>query len=200
MSWWNPTADEAEEQYWYCRNKYSNAFAEKKQWARLEEESRTQLRQTDSQIADCKSQKKSNNKQIEEIKNIIAMLQGKSMFSVNVPEVINTANTSLKNMNEDYQKSIRVSGVAAANLEEAFHVKSVEEDSASAKALELLQREKVALEQLNEQLDSQMTTLNSNMDTLKKQIRQCDAQQSQLQRDMYSYAFDMNHFVKYMYQ
>lgn len=121
------------------------------------------------------------------------------MFSVNIPDVINTANASLKDMNEGFKKSIRACGINAADLEEAFFVKSVAQDQASARALALLQTEKNALEQLNAQLDSQMAMLNSNMDALKKQISECNAQQAQLQKEMYSYAFDMNHFKKYMY-
>lgn len=97
------------------------------------------------------------------------------------------------------KKSICVSGVNAADLEIAFGVKSVQQDMHSAQALELLHTEKIALEQLNEQLDSQMTTLDANMDSLKRQITQCNIQQNQIRKDMYSYAFDMNHFRKFMY-
>ena len=199
MSWWNPTEEEAQDQYYYYRGKYNDALQDKQYWERQEENSKDQLRQTDSQIADCKAQKKSNNKQIEEIKKIIAMLQGNSMFSVNVPSVIDTANSTIKEMNESFKKSIRVSGVNAADLENAFGVKGVQQDTHSKQALELLCAEKAALEQLNEQLDRQMTTLDANMDALKKQITQCNIQQNQIRKDMYSYAFDMNHFRKYMY-
>lgn len=58
----------------------------------------------------------------------------------------------------------------AADLEIAFGVKSVQQDMHSAQALELLHTEKIALEQLNEQLDSQMTTLDANMDSLKDRL------------------------------
>ncbi|RHQ57363.1 hypothetical protein DWY36_12905 [Firmicutes bacterium AF25-13AC] len=199
MSWWNPTEEEAQDQYYYYRGKYNDALHDKQYWERQEENSREQLRQIDSRIVDCKAQKKSNNKQIEEIKRIIAMLEGNSMSSVNVPNVIETANSTIKDMNESFKKSICVSGVNAADLEIAFGVKSVQQDMHSAQALELLHTEKIALEQLNEQLDSQMTTLDANMDSLKRQITQCNIQQNQIRKDMYSYAFDMNHFRKFMY-
>ena len=79
MSWWNPTEEEAQDQYYYYRGKYNDALHDKQYWERQEENSREQLRQIDSRIVDCKAQKKSNNKQIEEIKRIIAMLEGNSM-------------------------------------------------------------------------------------------------------------------------
>lgn len=75
MSWWNPTEEEAQDQYYYYRGKYNDALHDKQYWERQEENSREQLRQIDSRIVDCKAQKKSNNKQIEEIKRLLQCLK-----------------------------------------------------------------------------------------------------------------------------
>ncbi len=146
-----------------------------------------------------KSQKINFEKRIEDIEKIIKMLEGGSFVFNDVPEKISKANSKLNNVGESYLKSIKVSdGGSKASFEGAFSIKSVQADSYSAAALQQLKKEKMRVEQEINNMSKKINSLTASIDELNKKINSCNNQQRTLRSNMFSYAYEMNHFKRFM--
>lgn len=200
MSWYNPTYDEAEDAYYYYKKKYYDA-AEKKQSLKRDEQNYFLERNTKtSEISSLSFQKLNFEKRLEGIARIIKMLEGNAgWFSTNVPAAISKVVSSLSNTEASYTNSIKVlGGAACASLENAFETKSIENDSHSASALQQYKSEKAKLEQELSNLKSRIAALSEEITSLTNQINSCISTQASLQSSMYSFAYEMNHYKKFI--
>ena len=199
MSWSHPTASEAEEYYSYYKKRYNEAAIQKKASENKEENYRSQKNSNKAQIKNMKSQKINFEKRIEDIEKIIKMLEGGSFVFNDVPEKISKANSKLDNVGESYLKSVKVTGGGSkASFESAFSVKSVQADSYSAAALQQLKKEKTRVEQEINNMSKKINSLTASIDELNKKINSCNNYQRTLRSNMFSYAYEMNHFKRFM--
>jgi len=201
MSWYNPSQEEATEAYAYYQNKYYNAASQRNASMRQEQTYISQKSAATTKMNDLSAQKLNFEKRLEGIIKIIKMLEGSGgWFATNVPSAISKATSTIQKTDTSYKRSIRMTGgVAAASLETAFAVKTVEGDHRSASALQAYKSEKTRLEQSIADLKSQIASLSSQISTLSKQISACSAAQASYKNTMNSSAYEMNHYRKYMY-
>ena len=200
MSWYNPTSEEASEAYSYYKNKYYDAANQRNASIRQEQSYISEKNIATTKLKDLSSQKINFEKRLEGIENIIKMLEGSGgWFSTNVPNTISKATSSIQKADTSYRRSIKMSGgVAAASLETAFSIKTVEGDAFSSSALQTYKSEKSKLEQSIANLRSQIASLSSQISVLSQQISACSSTQASLQSIMYSSAYEMNHYKRYM--
>lgn len=201
MSWSNPTPDEAAESYSYYKSKYSKAASQNQDNEKKEQSYSDQKNSATSQMNTLSSKKFQLEQRLDGIANIIRMLEGGApSVSKNVPHAISNVSSALKKADISYKSSIRMSGgVAAASLESAFATRTVEGDSRSGSALRQFKAEKTRIEQEIADLKAQIASLSSLISSLKSQINSCIAAQTSLQSAMKSYAYEMNHYKKYMF-
>lgn len=195
MSWSNPTIDEAEEAYSYYKNQYYNAANQRSASIRQENGYTSQRNAAKSQMNDLSSQKLNFEKRLEGIKRIIKMLEG----SGSVPSSISKALHTIKKTDESFKSAIKLDSGSGASIEESFKIKGVEEDGASAAALQAYKNEKTALEQNIDNLKKQIASLSEQISSLSQQISACQSVQVSLKKTMNSSAYEMNHYRKYMY-
>lgn len=201
MSWYNPSQEEAEEAYSYYRNKYYNAASQRSVSMKQEQSYISQKNAAATKMKDLSAQKINFEKRLEGIIKIIKMLEGSSgWFSTNVPSAISKATSTILKTDTSYKQCIRMTGgVAAASLETAFSIKTVEGDYRSASALQAYKNEKTRLEQSISDLKSQISSLSNQISILSRQISACNATQASCRNIMNSSAYEMNHYRKYMY-
>ncbi len=201
MSWYNPSQEEATEAYAYYQNKYYAAASQRNASMRQEQAYISERSAATAKVNDLSNQKLNFEKRIEGIIKIINMLEGSGgWFATNVPSTILKATSTIQKTDASYNRSIRMTGgVRAASLEEAFSIKTVEEDCRSASALQAYKEEKTKLEQSVADLKSQMASLSSQISMLSSQISACSAVQASYKNTMNSSAYEMNHYRKYMY-
>lgn len=201
MSWYNPSQEEAMEAYAYYKNKYYSAAKQRNSLMRQEQAYVSQKRMATTKMNDLSTQSINFEKRLEGVIKIIKMLEGSGgWFVTNVPGTISKAASTIQKTDISYKRSIKMAGgIAAASLETAFAVKTVEEDYRAASALQDYKSEKVRLENNIADLKSQIASLSSQISTLSKQINACSAAQSSYKNTMNSSAYEMNHYRKYMY-
>lgn len=200
MSWLNPTASEATDLYYYYRNKYNDAANQKKASENKEQNYQAQKKQNKTKIKNLKSQKVNFEKRVDDIKRVIKMLEGGSFVVNDVPDKISKANSKLDKVDNSFIKSIKVSGGnSSANFHDSFSVKSVQAESHSSAALQQLKKEKTRVEQEINNVNNQINSLSSSIDELNRKINSCNSYQRTLRSNMLSYAYEMNHFKRFMY-
>ena len=201
MSWYDPSQEEAVEAYSYYQNKYYNAANQRNASKRQEQEFISQKSAAAAKMNESSSQKLNFEKRLEGIIKIIRMLEGTGgLFSADVPGAISKAASTLQKTDTSYRRSIRMTGgTAAASLESAFAVKTVEGDPRSASALAAYKAEKERLEQNIADLKSQIASLSGQITALSRQISACSAAQVSYKNTMNTCAYEMNHYRKYMY-
>lgn len=201
MSWYNPSQEEAIEEYIYYQNKYYNAASQRNTSMQQEQAYILQKNAATTKMNDLSEQKLNFEKRLEGIIKIIKMLEGSGdWFATNVPSTISKATSAIQKADTSYKKSIRMTGgIAAASLETVFAVKTVEGDHRSASALQAYKSEKTRLEQSIVDLKNQIASLSSQISELSKQISACSAAQVSYKNIMNSSAYEMNHYRKYMY-
>lgn len=201
MSWYNPSQEEATEAYTYYQNKYYSAANQRNASMRQEQAYISQKSAATTKMNDLSAQKLNFEKRLEGIIKIIKMLEGSGgWFATNVPSTISKAISTIQKTDTSYKRSIRMTGgIAAASLETAFAVKTVEGDHRSASALQAYKEEKTRLEQNIADLKSQIVSLSNQISTLSDQISACSAAQASYKNTMNSSAYEMNHYRKYMY-
>ena len=196
MSWTNPSPSEAEEEYSYYKSKY-NAAAQRKNASEREEKSYSSQRASAAkQVVSLTKDKLNFEERLLGLGIIIKMLDGTGMLN-NVPNHIEKVTTKLSDADNSYKNCIRMTG-GAASLADAFAVKSVEADANSGAALEAYKAEKARLAQAIQELKSQIASAESEILTLTRRIAACNAEQASLRTNMNAYAYEMNHYRKYM--
>lgn len=199
MSWWNPSQNEAADEYYASKSRYNQAANQRYASQRAEANYRSQRAQSMDKISECRSDKLNFERRVKDIAAIIGALEGTGhLFSADVPGTISSYNKSGETASNSFRDSIKNSDVPAANLAEIFRGKSVEEDANSSAALNEYKAEKARLEQALRDLENQINSLRNSVDTLTRQISACNIEQIHLRRVMVTSAFDMSHFRRFM--
>ena len=200
-SWVSPSPSEAEEAYNYYKGKYQQAAYQKHTSQMQEDAYISKKNDTIAKRDSFSTQKVNFEKRLRGVQEILKILQGTGgWFSADVPEAIKKAQNSLSKADTDFWDSIRVYGIiGSVTLEDAFKTKTVEEDAHSAAALAAFKSEEERLKREIENLQKQIDSLSDFAASLTRKIRECDATQRSLSRAMSGYAYDMNHYKKYMY-
>ena len=197
MSWLNPTPDEANEQYYYNRNKYNNALAQRRASEKQEAQYIDQKNAATAQMNTLSEQKVNFEKRIQGLDEIIKSMEG--LGGSDVPSSINKAAKQLQKVDSSYRGSIRASGtIPVADLGNAFSVKTVDAEPHSSMALQQFRAEKSRLEQEVTNLKLRIASLSSQIASLTSQINGCNSVQSSLTSQMNTCAYEMNHYKPYM--
>ncbi|MCR4645647.1 MAG: hypothetical protein K5695_09605 [Oscillospiraceae bacterium] len=158
-----------------------------------------------SAISSCTSEKLNFEKRVEDIKQIIAILEGSmgggliaSMLGANIPEVISKFNSSAQEADTSYRESMKCSDVPAASIMETFRSKTVEEDPNLSDALQKFKNEVARLEQAIRDIEAQLNSLSALVSSLSSKINAYNAESDSLRHVMNSCAYEMNHFRSYM--
>ena len=185
--------EEATDRFIRSRNSYYEAEQQQARLSNRIENYRAERQYAAAQISSARSEKTNFEKRLQGIEDIIKTLEGAGwVFSTNVPQSIESANSTLRSVNSDYQQCIRLTdGVAAADMEEVFHAKSVEKDANSAEALELYRQERDRLVQEIENLKRMINACSAQMSELTGKINACSLEQGSLRRTMMFSACEM---------
>ena len=163
-----------------------------------EQDYTSQRKQKQSQLSSCKSKKKSDERRLDDVKDILKVLDKKGgWFSSNVPDAISAAQHALTELDESFRKSMKLTGGrAASNMESAFKVKSVRSDRDSSDALSEYERVCRELEQNVSELDRTIKNLNTSISQLSQKIRSCQSRQNQLSREIRDHEYWMSYRKK----
>ena len=197
MTWGNPSPEEAAEEYYNSKSRYTDAANQRAESMRQEEGFRAERQSALNQLWDAQNQKLNFEKRLEQLREIIAMLTGSS-GRLDVPGIIQKMNQAAEIAGESYRDSVLCADISAAGIGDVYRGKSVPEDPDTSTALDELQKEAVRLENAIEELRQKMIQLESLAADLANKISQCAAMQADLRRVMYSSAYDMNHFKGFM--
>lgn len=193
------TQQEAEDQFISAKKSYYEAEQRRAQLSNQMDNYRAEKKYAAEQISSARGERTNFEKRLRGIESIIKMLEGTGWSSKNAPQSIDKANSALQSANSNYQQCIRLSGgVSAADMEETFHAKSVEEDANSGQALEAYRREKERLAQAIEDLNRMIDGFSEQMSELTGKINACSAEQSSVRRVMMSSACQMAQCRFYM--
>ena len=144
-------------------------------------------------------------KRVEDIKHIIAVLEGTAGGGIlagalgnNIPEVISRFNGSAQEADTSYRESMKCSEIPAASIMDTFKSKTVEEDPHLSDALKKFKDEAARLEQAIRDLESQINSLTDLVSHLTSQMNSFSNQAASLRGVMNSCAYEMNHFKGFM--
>lgn len=205
MSWYNPSQDEAAEEYYSSKRRYTNAANQRNAAKKAAENCCAEKSQAISEIKACKSEKLNFEKRIEDIRCIIGALDGSQSGGIligaigtDVPGIISRFNECAGKADASYKESMKCSDMTAASIQEVFKSKSVEEDVHTSDALAKFKAELARLQQAVADLQAQINSLSSTVDELTSKINSYNAEQMNWRKVMVSSAYEMNHYKGYM--
>ena len=136
MSWYNPSQDEAAEEYYASKSRYANAANQRASAAKAAENCSYEKSQALSAIESCKNDKLNFEKRIEDIQTIIGAMEGSgggssliSAMGADLPTILNQFNDSAQQTDGSYQGSIKCPDFTAASFLNVFKNKGVIEDT-----------------------------------------------------------------------
>lgn len=205
MSWYNPSQDEAAEEYYSSKSRYNNAANQRYAAARAAENCSAEKAQAQCAIQSCMRDKINFEKRVEDIRAIIGVISGTtggSMFGIlggmNVPDVISSFNSHALKTDDSFKGCMKCSDIVAASIHEVFKSKSVDEDANLSDALQQFKNELARLEQAIRDLQAQMDSLSNLVTELSAKINAFNAEAVNWRKVMVSSAYEMNHYRGYM--
>lgn len=205
MSWYNPSQDEAAEEYYASKSRYANAANQRASAAKAAENCSYEKSQALSAIESCKNDKLNFEKRIEDIQTIIGAMEGSgggssliSAMGADLPTILNQFNDSAQQTDTSYQGSIKCSDFIAASFLNVFKNKGVIEDTLLSGSLEMFRNEVQRLQEALQNLEQQMNQLSGLVGELTSKINLYQMEQADWRKVMVSSAFEMNHFKNYM--
>ena len=205
MSWYNPSQDEAAEEYYASKSRYANAANQRASAAKAAENCSYEKSQALSAIESCKNDKLNFEKRIEDIQTIIGAMEGSSggsslisAMGADLPTILNQFNDSAQQTDTSYQGSIKCSDFIAASFLNVFKDKGVIEDTLLSGSLEMFRNEVQRLQEALQNLEQQMNQLGGLVGELTSKINLYQVEQADWRKVMVSSAFEMNHFKNYM--
>lgn len=199
MGWFNPSSQEATDEYYYSKRRYTNAANQRQAAKNAQENCRGEVKQAKAEIKACKKDKINFEKRIADIKKIVGSLEGSgSSAGCNAPDLVSKVNSSADETDQSYKTSIKCSDYAPASMVDSFRSKSIDEDSNTSGALAKFKNEIIRLQQELEALKARMNNLSSTVNDLQAKIRAYSVEQMNWQREMNISAYDMNHYKRYM--
>lgn len=205
MSWYNPSQDEAADEYYSSKSRYANAANQRYSAMRAAEDCYAEKAQALATIDSCMSEKLNFERRIEDIRIIVSALEGSgggnsliNAMGADLPSIISKFNTSAQQTDMSYQGSMKCHDIKPASLFDIFKGKSVTEDSLLSSALDMFKNEITRLEEALQNLETQINNLTNLTDELTSKINMYNAEQISCRRIMINCAFEMNHFRLYM--
>lgn len=205
MSWYNPSQDEAAEEYYASKSRYANAANQRASAAKAVENCSYEKSQALSAIESCKNDKLNFEKRIEDIQTIIGAMEGSgggssliSAMGADLPTILNQFNDSAQQTDSSYQGSIKCPDFIAASFLDVFKNKGVIEDTLLSGSLEMFRNEMQRLQEALQNLEQQMNQLSGLVEELTSKINMYQVEQADWRKVMVSSAFEMNHFKNYM--
>lgn len=205
MSWYNPSQDEAAEEYYASKSRYANAANQRASAAKAAENCSYEKSQALSAIESCKNDKLNFEKRIEDIQTIIGAMEGSgggssliSAMGADLPTILNQFNDSAQQTDDSYQGSIKCPDFTAASFLNVFKNKGVIEDTLLSGSLEMFRNEVQRLQEALQNLEQQMNQLSGLVGELTSKINLYQMEQADWRKVMVSSAFEMNHFKNYM--
>lgn len=203
MSWYNPSQDEAADEYYSSKSRYTNAANQRYAAARAAESCCAEKASALAAIGSCQSDKINFEKRIEDIRQIVAALEGGggslvSAIGADIPTLISKFNNSAMKTDESYSGSIFCKDIKPISICGIFENKRVCDDPFLSVALEQFKNEITRLENALRDLETQMNNLSNMVNELTSKINMYNAEQADCRRIMVSSAFEMNHFKLYM--
>lgn len=204
MSWYNPSQDEAANAYYSSKSRYSNAASQRQAASRAASDAASERSQAQREIASCQTDKINFEKRVEDIRHIVAALDGTGtgplvgIIGADIPTLISTLNHSTQETGASYQTSMVCPDIAAASFHEIFHSEPVEQDNLLSAALQKFRDEIARLERAIAELKAKISSLESLVNDLSAKIRRLEAAQADWSRVMQSSAYEMNHYRGYM--
>ena len=205
MSWYNPSQDEAAEEYYASKSRYANAANQRASAAKAAENCSYEKSQALSAIESCKNDKLNFEKRIEDIQTIIGAMEGSSggsslisAMGADLPTILNQFNDSAQQTDTSYQGSIKCSDFIAASFLNVFKDKGVIEDTLLSGSLEMFRNEVQRLQEALQNLEQQMNQLGGLVGEITSKINMYQVEQADWRKVMVSSAFEMNHFKNYM--
>lgn len=194
------TSTNAEEMYYYSKNKCEEAIYGRNVARQNEVNACNQKRQVNQELSGCKSDKINFEKRIESLEKIIKMLEGQSgIFSTNVVKSIEDANKYSKKADDSFIQCIKSDSQTSASISEAFKTKSVTNDTDSNNALILFKNEKDRLEHELENINRKMDNLELELNQINKNIQSFQIEQRDLSRSIMGYSYQMMDSKRYMF-
>ena len=205
MSWFNPSQEEAADHYYSSKRQYSEAASRRDYARRQEAECSAEKSRNINAINSMRSDKLNFEKRIQDIKKVVAVLDGGSgggalatLIGGTIPDVISDYNSSAQTAAGSYREAIRCSDCAAADLYIVFRGKSVDEDIELTSAVMMFENEIQRLEQALEDLQNNINNAMNNIDQLTSRINSLRIEQSSCRSRMISSAYEMNHYRGYI--
>lgn len=205
MSWYNPSQDEAAEEYYASKSRYANAANQRASAIKTLENYSAEKNQALSAIESCRSDKLNFEKRIIDIKTIIGAIEGSgggssliSAMGADLPTLINQFNGSAQQTDTSYQGSIICKDLVTACFLDVFKNKTVFEDSLLSGSLEMFRNEVLRLQEALQNLEEQLNNLTNMVGELTSKINMYQAEQADWRKVMVSSAYEMNHFKNYM--
>lgn len=196
MSWFNPSEDEAREEYYYYKRKYNSAYNSLRSSERTEENCISIRSSAQKKAEAAKNEKKNAEKRLKELREILKLMEGGG-WGNNAPRAIEENNKVVKNADEGYKKCIRSTDISAASINDAFQTEAVDQNPGSAQALKAFKDEINRLEQSIKELQTKISNETARAEEMRKQINQCNREQSSYRSQMNSATYNMNHYKKY---
>lgn len=203
MSWYNPSQDEAADEYYSSKNRYTNAANQRYAVARAAESCCAEKTQALSAINSCQIDKLNFERRIEDIRQIVYALEGGagslvSAIGADIPTLISRFNKSVEQTDSSYRGSIFCRDIKPISWCGVFQNKNVGDDSLLSGALEMFKNEITRLENALRDLEVQMNNLHRMVDELTSKINMYTVEQDHCRSIMISSAYEMNHFKLYM--
>jgi len=199
MSYWNPTPDEAYDQYYYNKRKYEQAYSQRKTLDRQKTSYESQQAYQKNNINNLKNEKLNFEKRLKGLKEIIEKLESNGgVFSKNVPAAISATERPVTEMTTAYERSIIVSGISSSDISSAFKVKQVTAHYASSNALQGYKRKYDELQTAIENVNRSIANAENEIRNLKNRINEINDMQRQLRSSMNNCTMNMNHYRRYI--
>lgn len=204
MSWYNPSQDEAADEYYSSKSRYANAANQRYEALKAATSCGLQKAQALGAIESFKSDKINFEKRIEDIRTVIGAIEGGggniliSMMGGDLPGIISDFNMSAQQADTSYQESMKCPDIKSASFSDVFKNKSVSEDFLLSAALQMFKNEINRLEEALHNLETQINNLTDMADELTAKINMYNIEQVDCRRVMVNCAFEMNHFKLYM--
>jgi len=123
MSWYNPSQDEAADEYYASKSRYMNVANQRNSSVRAAIACTMEKAAVAGIINTCTSQKLNFEKRIEDIRTIVGAMEGNgggniliSSMGGDLPNIIFAFNTSAEEADISYRESIKCSDITPANL------------------------------------------------------------------------------------
>ena len=205
MSWYNPSQDEAAEEYYASKSRYANAANQRASAAKAAENCSYEKSQALSAIESCKNDKLNFEKRIEDIQTIIGAMEGSgggssliSAMGADLPTILNQFNDCAQLTVGSYLGCFKCPDFTAASFLNVFKNKGVIEDTLLSGSLEMFRNEVQRLQEALQNLEQQINQLSGLVGELTSKINLYQMEQADWRKVMVSSAFEMNHFKNYM--